>query len=84
MPMQAHSAVTPLSVTLAPGVHSIIHTQEHTLTPPAHSHTQLPALGAGGGAGALQADTRLLLPAPWGSLQMPGVILSLDQWTIFW
>lgn len=41
MPMQAHSAsaVTALSVTLAPGVHSIIHTQEDTLTPPAHSHT---------------------------------------------
>lgn len=38
----------------------------------------------GGGAGALQADTRLFLPAPWGSLQMPEVILSLDQWTIFW
>lgn len=23
------------------------------------------------------------LPATWGSLQMPGVILSLDQWMIF-
>lgn len=49
-----------------------------------HPQIQAAVVGAGGGAGALQTrQDAAPLPAPWGSLQMPGVILSQDQWAIF-
>ena len=78
--IHAHGGRKALVIMLAPDMHSGSHSRAHldTLT------LKLPELRAGGGAGALQAQRHTApLPAPWGSLQMPGVILSLDQWAIF-
>lgn len=67
-----------LTVVPAPDVYthscSRAHSDTHTL--------QIPALRAGGRAGALHGESAPP-PAPWGLLQMPGVILSLDQWMTF-
>lgn len=44
----------------------------------AHSNCQYSRLGAG--QVPFRRRDSAPLPAPWGLLQMPGVILSLDQW----
>lgn len=49
-----------------------------------HPHTPAASTWSWGWGGCPSgAETQLLLPAPWGLLQMPGIILSLDQWMIF-
>lgn len=64
----------------APDVYTLTHVLEHTQTP-THSRSQLSELGAGQ-VPFMNRDSAPL-PAPWSSLQMPGVILSLDQWMTF-
>lgn len=64
----------------APDVYTLTHVLEHTQIP-THSRSQLSELGAGQ-VPFMNGDSAPL-PAPWGLLQMPGVILSLDQWMTF-
>lgn len=63
-----------------PDVYTLTHVLEHTQIP-THSRSQLSELGAGQ-VPFMNGDSAPL-PAPWGLLQMPGVILSLDQWMTF-
>ena len=59
---------------------TLTHVLEHTQTP-THSRFQLSELGAG--QVPFMNGESAPPPAPWGLLQMPGVILSLDQWMTF-
>lgn len=69
-----------LIVVPVPDMLTLTHSPEHTQTP-AHSSCQLLELGAG--RVPFRSRDTASLPASWGSLQMPGVILSPDQWMIF-
>lgn len=64
----------------APDLYTLTRVLEHTQIP-THSRSQLSELGAGQ-VPFMNGDSAPL-PAPWGLLQMPGVILSLDQWMTF-
>lgn len=67
-------------ITRLPQTRTLAHIRKHTQTP-SRSSCQRSELGAGR-VPFRHRDTAPL-PAPWGPLQMPGVILSLDQWAIF-
>lgn len=69
-----------LTAVPAPDVYTLTHVLEHTQIP-TYSRSQLSELGAGQ-VPFMNSDSAPP-PAPWGLLQMPGVILSLDQWMTF-